>query len=159
MEKHKKYTLFIIENNEAYSFMLKYKLQRHEEYRIVYFKSFEDYIESNGKPDIILLDYKLLYSCNQVILETLKVHSKSIPFILLVALSEVTSAVSIMKEGVFEYIVKEADSTRLANKLFLKITSILKKKETIKIKTKEMKMFLWLVLLILAVVIICWTVY
>jgi len=152
MKKDKNYTLFIIENNEAYSFMLKYKLQRYPVYKIISFKSCEECIENmNIKPDIILLDYKLLNICSDEVLNSLKVYSQKVPFILLSSQEETAPILNLIKEGTFEYVLKEGDSTKLANKLIVKIVSILNRKKTVELKTKKMQMILSLILLVTAI--------
>ena len=156
MNQIKKYTLFIIENNEAYTFMLKYKLQRHPEYKIISLKSCEECIENVVfDPDIILVEYKLLISCSKEVLNIFKLIS----CIILSPREEANPILNLMKEGTFEYISKEEDATKLVNKLILKIVAIISRKETAELKTKKQLVILTLVLLLTVILLICWAIY
>ena len=160
MNQIKKYTLFIIENNEAYTFMLKYKLQRHPEYKIISLKSCEECIENVVfDPDIILVEYKLLISCSKEVLNIFKLYAQKISIIILSPQEEATPILNLMKEGTFEYISKEEDATKLVNKLILKIAAIISRKETTELKTKKQLVILTLVLLLTLILLICWAIY
>lgn len=160
MKKDKNYTLFIIEDNEAYSFMLKYKLQRTSEYRIRSFKTPNECFENMIlNPDIIIMDYRLLKRWGRKILDSFNAYSQQLTFIILSTNQETFDFIPLMKEEEFEYVIKENDSTKLADNLHTKIVSIIHDKEMKELLSSWGKILFTFILLATAITIICWAVY
>ncbi|HXU27350.1 MAG TPA: response regulator [Bacteroidia bacterium] len=160
MKKNKNYTLFIIEDNEAYSFMLKYKLQRNSEYKVLSFKTPEDcFANMVLNPNIIIMDYKLLKRWGKKILDTFKIYSQKLTFIILSTNEETLDFIPLMREEEFEYVIKENDSVKLSDQLRIKIENIINDKETKELLSYWGQIFFSIIFLIAAITIVCWTIY
>jgi DNA-binding NtrC family response regulator len=160
MKKDKNYTLFIIEDNEAYSFMLRYKLQRTSEYRIRSFITPEECFENMIlNPDIIIMDYRLLKRWGRKILDSFNTYSQQLTFIILSTNQETVDFIPLMKEEEFEYVIKENDSTKFADKLHTKIVSIIRDKEIKELLSGWGQIIFILILLATVITIVCWAVY
>lgn len=78
--------IFIVEDNELYSFMLKYKLNEEENYNIISFASGGEIIKYQKEtPDMIILDYHLPDQNGYDLFKSLKKTYTKTPFIILTA--------------------------------------------------------------------------
>jgi two-component system response regulator AtoC len=156
MKLKKRYTLFIIEDGESYSFMLKYKLLRSSDYKIISFHTAEECISTlHLNPDIVIMDYKLPRMDGIEVLHALKKMAPRVPVIILSAQEDKAVFLEFIKAGAFEYLLKEDDSTRLADKLLKKVVNVLEEKEGREriLRRWQFALAVLIVLLILAAVI------
>ncbi|MFI5151296.1 MAG: response regulator [Bacteroidia bacterium] len=160
MKKDKRYTLFIVEDGEACTFLLKYKLQKSPEYRIQHYRSGDEVIGNlHLNPDLVILDDKLPGMNGIQILQTLKKQFNKIPVIILSTPESSSAFLEYMKEGIYDYLIKDKDSSKLADKLIRRIVTTVRQKEDKDTDLQRMKIMLAIVLLILSVVAIFWLLY
>jgi DNA-binding NarL/FixJ family response regulator len=160
MKKGKIHTLFIVEDHEAYSFMLRYELERNLKYQITIFSSIEDCAKCmHRKPDLIILDCNIPGSSDRNVLEHLKGQTLNAPIVILTTTDETAAFHEMIKDRTFDYILKEASASRLADKLLLKIESILRGKEIMELKVKRLQTVSWVLMFFITVAAIVWFVY
>jgi DNA-binding NtrC family response regulator len=160
MKKEKLYTLFIVEDGEACTFLLKSKLQKSPEFKIEHYRSGDEVIENlHLNPDMVILDDKLPGMNGIQILQTLKKHFNSIPVIILSTPESSSAFLEYMRDGIYDYLIKEKDSSKLADKLIRRIVKTVKLKEDKDQDIQRIRILMAIVLLILAVVLIFWLVY
>jgi DNA-binding NtrC family response regulator len=141
MDKDETYTLFIVEDHEAYSFMLKYELERSSKYRIIIFRSIEECLASiELSPDMIILDCNLPGINDVRVLRNLKEQSYNIPMVILTRSEDTEVFHEFIRDGTFDYLLKDSGTSRLADKLILKIetTLCLRKKQERRAQRREM---------------------
>lgn len=65
-----------------------------------------EYLENNQPPDLILSDFRLEDMDGSVLLKKIKSKYPDIPVIIITGYSDIKTAVTVMKSGAFDYIVK-----------------------------------------------------
>ncbi len=65
-----------------------------------------DYLENNPPPDLILSDFRLEDMDGSVLLQKIKSKFPALPVIIITGYSDIKTAVTVMKSGAFDYIVK-----------------------------------------------------
>lgn len=65
-----------------------------------------DYLENNPAPDLILSDFRLEDMDGSVLLKKIKNKYPAMPVIIITGYSDIKTAVTVMKSGAFDYIVK-----------------------------------------------------
>lgn len=65
-----------------------------------------DYLENNQPPDLVLSDFRLEDMDGSVLLKKIKNKFPSLPVIIITGYSDIKTAVTVMKSGAFDYVVK-----------------------------------------------------
>jgi DNA-binding NtrC family response regulator len=104
--------LFIAEDDAWYSQFLEYQIKLlDEQINITKIQSGKELLDKlHEKPDIITLDYSLPDFNGLDLFKRIKHESPNTKVIVISGQSEVTVAVSLLKEGAFDYIVKDVDT-------------------------------------------------
>jgi DNA-binding NtrC family response regulator len=105
-------SVFIVEDNPTYSFMLSYNLEQEFNFNISSFDSGEDCLLNieQQRPAIIILDYKLKNMDGVSVLQYVKRNYPEIYVIVLTEQKNISTAVNIMKRGAFDYLQKSKTS-------------------------------------------------
>ena len=136
--------LFIVEDHEPYSFMLKYELERNSKYRIVIFRSIEECLKSiELSPDLIILDCNLPGINDLSVLRNLKAQSFRIPMLILTRSEDTEIFHEFIRDGTFDFLLKLTDTSRLAEKLLLKIETTLQSRKILEKSRLRRDMFYW----------------
>jgi len=124
--------IFIVEDDKWYGELLEYILKLNPEHDIHKFTNGKDCIDHlHLKPDIITLDYSLADMDGSAVLEAIKKYNADTQVIIISGQDDISTAVSLLKKGAFDYIVKDEDAKdRLWNSI-KNIRENLKLKETI----------------------------
>jgi two-component system, OmpR family, response regulator len=121
-------SLFIVEDNFMYSYLLEAMLKEYGNFKITTLTSGEDCIEMlENNPKLIILDYNLEKGLNG--LDTFKIiHSRKpkIPVIIISSQTDVQVVADLLKLGVFDYIEKK-DKQKAMEKLLDSALKALKK--------------------------------
>ena len=106
------FSVFIVEDNPTYSFMLSYNLEQEFNFNISSFDSGEDCLLNieQQRPTIIILDYKLKNMDGVSVLQYVKRNYPEIYVIVLTEQKNISTAVNIMKRGAFDYLQKSKTS-------------------------------------------------
>jgi len=134
--KDQTFKVYIIEDDTWYGSMLQHYLSLNPEYEVKRFESpGEFFAELHNKPDVVTLDYSLPDCDGAEVLRKIKETNPDIRVIIISGQEDVATAINLLKNGAFDYIVKDDDTKdRLWNSiLHLREISDLKQEvETLK---------------------------
>ncbi len=116
MEKEH-FRIFVVEDDEWYNRLLIHYLEMNPDYEVKGFLNGKDLLNSlHESPDAITLDYRLPDIKGDELLRKIRQMDDSIEVIVISEQEEVQTAVDLLKEGAFDYLVKNEDiQTRLYN--------------------------------------------
>ncbi|AFK04959.1 putative two component, sigma54 specific, transcriptional regulator [Emticicia oligotrophica DSM 17448] len=117
--------IFIVEDDPFYGAMLEYYLTLNPDYTVERFETGKSLLENLfRRPIAITLDYSLPDMDGETVLKRIHKENPEIPVIIISGQEDISTAVQLLKNGAYDYIVKDANTKeRLWN-------SILKIKET-----------------------------
>src|SRR5690554_4495844 len=129
------YKIFIVEDNKLYAQVLKKQLTDNQ-YQVKIFHNGRDCISSlEEQPDIITLDYTLPDMTGQEVLKEIQKKSPNSNVIIISAQESIHTAIELMKNGAYDYIMKAPDTKdRLLNIIKNIYNSDLLRKENIRLK-------------------------
>lgn len=105
------FKVFIVEDDEWYLKMLEYHINLNPDNYVESFTTGKELIKNlNKKPDLITLDYSLGDEKADDIIKKIKNFDPDIPIVIISGQEDVTTAVDLLKEGVYDYIVKDEDT-------------------------------------------------
>jgi DNA-binding NtrC family response regulator len=106
------YKIFIVEDDPWYGEILQYHLSLNEDYIITRFTNGKDCLANlHKKPDLITIDFSLPDYTGDKLFQKIKEADDSIPVIVISGQEEISVAVTLLKMGVSDYIVKD-DNTK-----------------------------------------------
>ncbi|VAW19091.1 Two-component system response regulator protein [hydrothermal vent metagenome] len=116
-KKRKNYKIFIVEDNTLYANVLKKQLSQNESYLVKVFETGRDCLANlNENPDVITLDYTLPDMNGAEILERILKELPKVHVIIISGQNDINTAVGLLKNGAYDYIMKGADTReRLVN--------------------------------------------
>ncbi|MEO1435482.1 MAG: sigma-54 dependent transcriptional regulator, partial [Bacteroidota bacterium] len=109
--------IFVVEDDPMYRKMVKYVMEMNPDHDVHVFESGKECLKNlHLKPEIISLDYSLPDMTGEEVLKALKKHDPRIGVIILSGQQDVSTAVSLLKFGAYDYITKDAETKdRLLN--------------------------------------------
>jgi DNA-binding NtrC family response regulator len=158
MENEKTYILFMVEDHEAYSFMLKYELERSSKYKVIMFQSIKECLETPLNPDLIILDCNLSEMNDLEMLSNLKEKYPKRSIVVLTHTEDRGVFHEFVRDGTFDYLLKEVGASRLADRLLRKIEAALLKNEQKERKVLRIQTIFWVFLFCLTVASVFWLV-
>lgn len=145
--------IFIVEDNELYSLSLDFGLSHSGNYIVHTYKSGEECIKNLHKnPDVIVLDYYLPGKNGHDILREVKQTHPDIPIIIMSSQNDIQVAVDLLKDGAYDYIIKNKYATLKLNSIIEQILSHRKVSEenvVLKIKVNKFKITVGILLLVI----------
>jgi two-component system response regulator AtoC len=109
-KNNNKYKVFIVEDNVLYARILKKQLTD-DNYQVKVFHNGTDFIEClNEKPDVVTLDYTLPDMTGKDVLERVQKDLPSAHVIVISAQENINTAIYLMKNGAYDYIMKAPDT-------------------------------------------------
>jgi two-component system response regulator AtoC len=109
-KNNNKYKVFIVEDNVLYARILKKQLTD-DNYQVKVFHNGTDFIEClNEKPDVVTLDYTLPDMTGKDVLERVQKDLPSAHVIVISAQENINTAINLMKNGAYDYIMKAPDT-------------------------------------------------
>jgi DNA-binding NtrC family response regulator len=111
------FSIFIVEDDKFYGEYLKHNLSLNPDYGIRHFLTGKEFIENlHEKPDVVTLDYNLPDYNGAVVLKKIRQISPETQVIIVSGQKDISTALDLMKDGAYDYIVKDQDSrSRLWN--------------------------------------------
>lgn len=103
--------IFVVEDDDWYAKILMYTLSLNPDYEVIRFKSAKEVLDSlHLKPSIITLDYSLPDTKGAKLLKQLKERLPEVPVVVVSGQEDIATAVSLLKEGAYDYIVKDENT-------------------------------------------------
>ena len=119
--------IFVVEDDEWYCDFLEYNLKLNEDNSVKKLHNAKDFLsELHENPDVITLDYSLPDMDGEKVLQKIMDYNKDISVIVISGQEDISTAVQLLKEGAYDYIVKN-EETR--DRLFNLLNNIRKNKE------------------------------
>jgi DNA-binding NtrC family response regulator len=121
--------VFIVEDDKLYGDMLRYHLALNPDNEVLLFATGKDCIDNLYQdPDFISLDYSLPDMSGLDVLQKIRAYNNKIPVVIVSGQEDVKTAVNLLKEGAYDYFVKDEDTK---NRLW---HSLQKVKENLELK-------------------------
>lgn len=100
-------TIFVVEDNEWYNRLLRHHLNMIEDYDVRGFLSGKEFLSHlHERPDIITLDYRLPDIKGSELLKRIREFDEGIEVIIISEQADVQTAVDLLREGAYDYLVK-----------------------------------------------------
>jgi len=133
--------VFILDDDRWYGTMLEHYLSLNPDYQVKRFETTKDFFQSlHESPDVITLDFTLPDMDGSQVLKKIKSQYPDAKVIIISGQEDIRTAVSLLKEGAFDYIVKDEDTNdRLWNAIqhLQEISTLKKEVETLKGELKK----------------------
>jgi DNA-binding NtrC family response regulator len=119
MKNQNSLKIFILEDDAWYGSMLQHYLSLNPDYEVKRFESSKDFFSHlHEKPDVVTLDYSLPDMDGGEVLKKIKGVHPDIQVLIISGQEDVSTAITLLKNGAFEYIVKDDETKdRLWNTL------------------------------------------
>ncbi len=127
------FKIFVVEDDEWYSKMLAYTFNLNPDDSVTNFKTGKDFLQKlDEQPDLVTLDFRLPDMDGAELLKKIKSFNPDIEVIVISGQDSIETAVELLKEGAYDYIVKQKDiRERLVNTIRnVKSKKLLKKEIT-----------------------------
>ena len=109
--KKEAFKIFILEDDVWYGSMLYHYLSLNPEYIVKRFDSPKEFFARlHENPDVVTLDYSLPDSDGSEVLKRIREFNKDIQVVIISGQEDVATAISLLKNGAFDYIVKDSDA-------------------------------------------------
>ncbi len=115
------FKIFVVEDDIWYADVLKYHLSLNPDFEVETFTNGRDCLSNLFKrPALITVDYSLPDMTGKYLLGKILQHTPGIAVVIISGQEDITTAVELLKEGAFDYIVKNEDTrNRLWNSIRL----------------------------------------
>jgi len=105
------FKVFVVEDDPFYGEMLKYHICLNPDYMVEKFETGKDFLHNLYKnPSVVSLDYSLPDMSGLEVLKKVKEFNPEIPVIIVSGQEDVSTAVILLKEGAYDYFVKDNDT-------------------------------------------------
>lgn len=105
------FKIFIVEDDEWYGEVLEYLLKLNPEYEVERFASGKECLNNlHKKPSVITLDYSLQDMNGADVLARIRAYDPSISVIMISGQDDVATALNLLREGAYDYIVKDDEA-------------------------------------------------
>jgi len=107
----KGFKIFIAEDDVWYSEILRYHLELNPDYEIKTFESGKKLMASlHEKPDVVTLDYSLPDTNGKELLSYIKKEFPDTSVVIISGQEDISTAVELLREGAYDYLVKDDDT-------------------------------------------------
>jgi two-component system response regulator AtoC len=111
MKNPQSFKIFVVEDDVWYGSMLEHYLSLNPEYEVKRFESPTDFFAHlHENPDVVTLDYSLPDCDGAEVLKKIKEHNPDIRVLIISGQEDVATAINLLKNGAFDYIVKDDDT-------------------------------------------------
>ena len=105
------FNVFVVEDDEFYGEILEYHLSLNPDITVTKFATGKDFLNSLDKrPSAVTLDYSLPDISGEEVLRKIKEYDADIPVVIISGQEDIKTAISLLKEGAYDYIVKDEDT-------------------------------------------------
>jgi len=132
------FKIFIVEDDPLYGEMLKYHLSLNPDNEVVKFETGQECLKNLYQaPSLISLDYSLPDMSGFEVIKKVKEYNQDIPIVIVSGQEDVATAVKLLKEGAYDYFVKDEDTKERLWNTLKNIKERLELKEEINVLKEE----------------------
>jgi two-component system response regulator AtoC len=130
------FSVFVVEDDEFYSEVLEYHLSLNPDITVTKFTNAKEFRKNLDKnPDAVTLDYSLPDMSGEDVLKKIKEYNSEIPVVMVSGQEDIKTAITLLKDGAYDYIVKDEDTK---DRIWNAIKNI-REKEGLKKEISELK--------------------
>lgn len=105
------FNVFVVEDDEFYGEILEYHLSLNPDITVTKFSTGKDFLNNLDKrPSAVTLDYSLPDIAGEEVLKKIKEYDADIPVVIISGQEDIKTAISLLQEGAYDYIVKDEDT-------------------------------------------------
>lgn len=105
------FKIFIVEDDQMYAKILSYHLSQNPDYEVTTFNSGKELIANLYKaPSAISLDFNLPDMSGFDVLKKIRDYDSELPVIIVSGQQDISTAVELLKKGVYDYVLKDSDT-------------------------------------------------
>jgi DNA-binding NtrC family response regulator len=124
--------IFTVEDDPYYADLLQYVLEQNPDNKVVNFDNGKDLLESlHLNPSVITVDYTLPDMSGQELLQKIKAKKPDVFVIMISSQKDIGTAVELLKQGAYDYIVKNDDARDRLWNAFRNLSSQIELKEEV----------------------------
>jgi len=132
------FKIFIVEDDPLYGEMLKYHLSLNPDNEVVKFETGSECLKNlHQNPSLISLDYSLPDMSGFDVIKKVREFSPEIPIVIVSGQEDVATAVKLLKDGAYDYFVKDEDTKERLWNTLKNIKERLELKEEINVLKEE----------------------
>ena len=107
-------SIFVVEDDPAYTKFMRYVLSLNPDFEVDFFTSGKECLNQlHKKPSVITLDYSLPDMSGEKVLKAIREFDPNINVIIVSAQEKIGTAVELLKLGAFDYITKDEEAKKL----------------------------------------------
>lgn len=130
--------VFIVEDDKLYGDLLRYHLSLNPDNEVFLFNSGQDCLDNLYlNPDFISLDYSLPDMSGLEILQKIREYNPKLPVVIVSGQEDIETAINLLKEGAYDYFVKEEDTKNRLWHALKKVRENLELKQEINVLKDE----------------------
>lgn len=134
------FKIFIVEDDPWYGEILQYHLGLNPDYEVTLLKTGKECLaQLSKKPDLVTIDFSLPDLNGEELFKKIRATQPHLPVIVISAQDKISTAVSLLKLGVDDYLVKDDHTKELLWKSIIRIRENLSLKEEISELKAELK--------------------
>jgi two-component system, NtrC family, response regulator AtoC len=105
------FKIFIVEDDEFYAKILSYHLSLNPDNEVeIFYSAKEAFNQLHKRPSLVTLDYSLPDMNGNEALKRIKTQYPEIPVVIVSGQENISTAIQLLKEGAYDYIVKDEDA-------------------------------------------------
>lgn len=105
------FKIFIVEDDKIFAKVLTYHLSLNPDFDVTTFNTGKEFLDNlYKKPDMVSLDYNLPGISGLELLDKIKAFDPELPVVIVSGQQDIKTAISLLKKGVYDYIVKDVDT-------------------------------------------------
>ncbi|MCD4665035.1 MAG: response regulator, partial [Bacteroidales bacterium] len=132
------FKIFIVEDDPLYGEMLKYHLSLNPDNEVIKYETGAECLKNLYKePSLISLDYSLPDMSGFEVIKKIKEFNSDIPIVIVSGQEDVATAVKLLKDGAYDYFVKDEDTKERLWNTLKNIKETLELKEEISVLKEE----------------------
>lgn len=108
------FKVFIVEDDPWYGEVLKYHISLNPDYEVHVFKTGRECLDNlNKRPNVVCIDFGLPDMTGDALLKRINQFNKAIPVIVISGQEDIAVALTLLRLGAYEYIIKDDHATEL----------------------------------------------
>lgn len=105
------FKIFIVEDDKIFAKVLTHHLSLNPDFDVTTFNTGKEFLDNlYKKPDMVSLDYNLPGISGLELLDKIKAYDPELPVVIVSGQQDIKTAISLLKKGVYDYIVKDVDT-------------------------------------------------